>query len=616
MDEAVSPRQRATMINRLQSPTTAFFLRSNDDRLERAQARAAARAAAIRPTAPVTNPPSPPSDYCLSKQQIIDLFQNCIKLASENKINQKNTWELKLIDHLSDIIKVDAAEADSQANFQRASCTLEASVKIYSVRVDAVHAEAYKVLSGINRIGQEDVHEMHSEGGNVNNSVEGSHTKRESEKKISPLSTLECSFEALNAKKFEVAFLADPLYQQTSAQFDEGGAKGLLLNNLGVYQGCRVLFDSFEVPGKCKSCSVQNKSLDMIDISFAEECIENMVMNMQTKNEISPTLRDIVLHFGKDNERLEQTFHVNQNFDILVDAFDEEADLGNNSIGDHEAWTSDHDEVSCVVNETSSFGPTFNNLHEENCSHASCEPNLQEEFEDVAAVLCQGFLLRNTWAGPDHWKYWKFKGSGDVPATESRSASTAKRPKNKNMMDVDIDFMKSLDNEMPDIFSPPKNPKSLMLPANRALFSNTLPEDCHYRPENLVKLFLLPNVLCLGKSRRKNADYGSWQQDNDLEEELPSWGNESGVSSQYNDGYIHDDVRDSYECVTQPHKVNKIEVQYDKNSKQVDVHALKETLWDHMQVSMEVSELGCKAMLSFKVSNMCWSHFPSIAKLL
>ncbi|GKV37963.1 hypothetical protein SLEP1_g45923 [Rubroshorea leprosula] len=228
---------------------------------------------------------------------------------------------------------------------------------------------------------------------------------------ISPLSTLECLFEALSAKKFEVAFLADPLYQQTSAQSDEGGAKGLPLNNLGVYQGGRVLLDSFEVSGKCKSCSVQNNSLDRIDISFAEaveislftECVENMVMNMQTKNAISPTLRDIVFHLSKDNERLEQTFH-------------------------------------------------------ENCLHASYEANLQEEFEDVASVLCQGFLLWNTWASPDHWKYWKFK--------ESRLASAAKRPKNKNMMHVDIDFMKSLDNEMPDIFSPPKNPKSLMLPAN------------------------------------------------------------------------------------------------------------------------------------------------------
>lgn len=39
--------------------------------------------------------------------------------------------------------------------FLQASCTLEAGVKIYSLRVDSVHSEAYKVLGGINRAGQE-----------------------------------------------------------------------------------------------------------------------------------------------------------------------------------------------------------------------------------------------------------------------------------------------------------------------------------------------------------------------------------------------------------------------------------------------------------------------------
>jgi len=66
-----------------------------------------------------------------------------------------------------------------------------------------------------------------------------------------------------------VAFSVDPLYHQTSAQFDEGGAKGLLLNNLGVYCGCLVLFDSFEVPEKNISYAApENKSV-MIDLSFA-----------------------------------------------------------------------------------------------------------------------------------------------------------------------------------------------------------------------------------------------------------------------------------------------------------------------------------------------------------
>lgn len=61
----------------------------------------------------------------------------------------------------------------------------------------------------------------------------------------------------------------DPLYHQTSAQFDEGGAKGLLLNNLGVYGGCRVLFDSSECPERSMS-TVETEGPELIDLSFAK----------------------------------------------------------------------------------------------------------------------------------------------------------------------------------------------------------------------------------------------------------------------------------------------------------------------------------------------------------
>lgn len=55
--------------------------------------------------------------------------------------------------------------------------------------------------------------------------------------------------------------------------------------------------------------------------------------------------------------------------------------------------------------------------------------------------------------------------------------------------------MKSLDDDVADLFAPNKNLKSLLLPANREPCNTTLPEDCHYQPEGLVKLFLLPNVM-------------------------------------------------------------------------------------------------------------------------
>ena len=60
----------------------------------------------------------------------------------------------------------------------------------------------------------------------------------------SGVSTLESNGENLNLKDLEYQITTDPLFQKTSASFDEGGAKGMLLNNLNVQNGCQIVFDS------------------------------------------------------------------------------------------------------------------------------------------------------------------------------------------------------------------------------------------------------------------------------------------------------------------------------------------------------------------------------------
>ncbi|KAH1129295.1 hypothetical protein J1N35_000673 [Gossypium stocksii] len=75
--------------------------------------------------------------------------------------------------------------------------------------------------------------------------------------------------------------------------------------------------------------------------------------------------------------------------------------------------------------------------------------------------------------------------------------STTKKAKIKKQAEPDIDFTKALDNEMPDIFAPPRNLKSLLLPSNKAPCNTKLPEDCHYQPEDLVKLFRIPNMIVM-----------------------------------------------------------------------------------------------------------------------
>ncbi|KNA14477.1 hypothetical protein SOVF_107220 [Spinacia oleracea] len=617
MAETLSPnpvqKQRATISTRLQSPTSPFFLGSNDDKLERAQARAA-RAAAVRrklaEDAFLPPPPSSPSNSCLDGAQIMELFRNCIKLASENKINQKNTWELKLIDHLSEIIKVED-EKDTETNFQKASCTLEAGVKIYALRVDSVHSEAYKVLGGISRAGLNDQQETSAEGDNDNNEQDVNQPKKDSERKLSPLSTLESSFEALNVKKLDVAFAVDPLYHQTTAQFDEGGAKGLLLNNLGIYGGCRVLFDSQEIPAKCISSTNDTNSSNRIDISFAGECIDQMVANVNTKKDICPTFSAIVQQL--DEYSLQQRQHqssqdsVCEVDDITVELNgvndingDRGCELDDGSYDNGEACSFDHNDDAYHADD--GFDPGDQNLadqYEEQETSMSSEFDEYDRLDNVASLLlgASGVIsTHNAWAGPEHWKYRKSKtvGTESVTAQDTELVSAAKRQKTKKASEADIDFTKALDEGMPDIFAPPKNLKSLLLPAKKVPCSNKLPEDCHYHPEDLVKLFLLPNVMCLGKRRRRRrvADNGSWQEGSDFSGALPAWDNDSSCSGPDNDGYAHSDIEEQDVLVSQPRQVNKIEVHYDKTAKQVDVHLLKETLWGHIHEFVQAPEMN------------------------
>ncbi|VAI60947.1 unnamed protein product [Triticum turgidum subsp. durum] len=576
----------------LQSPPPAFPLGSNDDQLERARARAMARAASVRRRSLAASlAPKTPHPDLLNRDEVMDLFHNCIKLASENKINQKNTWELGLIDHLSEIIHA-GEEEDDETNFQKASCTLEAGVKIYSLRVDSVHSEAYKVLGGINRAGRGEEADL-GEGGDAEPAQEEGVNKKDVDRRISPASTLESSFEALNVKKFDAAFTVDPLYHQTTAQFDEGGAKGLLLYNLGVYGSCRVLFDSFETPDKCILSDPEKA--EVIDLSFAKEQIEQMIVHMPLSNDISPTLRDIVAQFDEENKRPSHDASSGQMLvmeDQVVDSNDDSMppDCGTWDFGGCDDQDSAYDENCSPMNFNSTNYEEGTDDYEYTFQGPD-GPDVDERLEKIADLLSlgAGFSSKtNAWAGPEHWKYRKVRDL--EPAQTSGDLEVAKKAKKKKgKEEPDIDFTKALEHEKANVFAPPKNPKSLLLPANKGGCNNKLPEDCHYQPESLVKLFLLPDILCLARRRRKPLD-DSRDNSDDFMPSRP-WDDDNLGNDHVDEGDAASDVEEPVNLIAKPRQVNKIDVQYDKVSKQVDVHALKEVLWNHIHTSAKTADL-------------------------
>lgn len=218
-----------------------------------------------------------------------EVYRNAIRMNAENRINATNSWNLNLIDHLDRFVapelrygsggengkrhlktmkgrtkstndNVMESTMDSTlvsgVNFTKASCTLDASVKIYSYRVDDVHLTSYKVLANLNRTDNNSKSDGkrknagNSSYDNGDHSIdddgeESSSQAIKSRANTNVVDTLELNTTNINIHKLDAAFDIDPLFHKMSKTFDEGGAKGLLLANLGVgCSGCNIVFDS------------------------------------------------------------------------------------------------------------------------------------------------------------------------------------------------------------------------------------------------------------------------------------------------------------------------------------------------------------------------------------
>ena len=152
---------------------------------------------------------------------------------------------MNLLDHIKGL----ASAADT--DFVTAGCTLDAAGKIYSCRVDSVHNETFRVVHGLGRVGDGQEEEgaaeaEEGEGGGSESGDEGEAAKKV-KKTTARSSTIENNPDALLQKKVETESNVDPLFQKMCKAFDEGGARGVLLNQLALAPGCSLLIESTAV---------------------------------------------------------------------------------------------------------------------------------------------------------------------------------------------------------------------------------------------------------------------------------------------------------------------------------------------------------------------------------
>ncbi|XP_065086359.1 condensin complex subunit 2 [Ochlerotatus camptorhynchus] len=72
----------------------------------------------------------------------------CLQLYSDNKLSKDNAWSVTIIDTFA---KLMSRHTNATQNFQVAGSTLEASTKVYGLRVDSVHTDVMRMCSELTR---------------------------------------------------------------------------------------------------------------------------------------------------------------------------------------------------------------------------------------------------------------------------------------------------------------------------------------------------------------------------------------------------------------------------------------------------------------------------------
>ena len=76
-----------------------------------------------------------------------ETLKKCLEMYNGNKLSKENAWSMSLIDTLSTLLD---RHHKSLNNFKVAGSSLEASSKVYGLRVDSIHNDVLRMSAGLN----------------------------------------------------------------------------------------------------------------------------------------------------------------------------------------------------------------------------------------------------------------------------------------------------------------------------------------------------------------------------------------------------------------------------------------------------------------------------------
>ncbi|XP_068277721.1 condensin complex subunit 2 [Nyctibius grandis] len=522
-------------------------------------------------------------------------------------------------------------QKDSElTNFKIAAGTLDASAKIYAVRVDAVHADTYKVLGGLGRDSAPTKNVDSPEG----DSPAPEAVKRVQTKKKHSFKTIEQNLNNINVSEANRRCEVDPMFRKTAASFDECSTAGIFLTGLHT-QNCHseLLFDSKIVPlPSSETLTLPNSDpVKVTDLKpLLAQCIEKHPICSSLAG-FQFTKWDAESHDESVSALLDKFKKSDQVFDINAEIDSDGEDCVPTLPDDNFNSDSPRSTVTDKIGEFTENLNSFGTVHQSKsidavplgegdigtmCLHLSMNPGEYSYFSPRTLSM---------WAGPEHWRFKPRHKSDAEPEKETKKRS-AKKAFEINF-DEDVDFEAYFRKTKASVTLA----KSILESEN--VKGTTLPTDFNYDPNNILQLFLKPAVkLCRmsepGSSLDHEDEIGEYDynnpndtsnfcpalqaadsdDDNDPAQFMGQAGEfnltalPEGQDAELN-RVVGDVVITTYgelNLIAEPQKVNKISIQYAKTAKKMDMKRLKKNMWDLLtdgekkepvaEVSMEDAE--------------------------
>ncbi|XP_056364560.1 condensin complex subunit 2 isoform X2 [Oenanthe melanoleuca] len=562
----------------------------NDDESERRQRR---RSRAVDSSLQGLGSPSlRPEDWQRplaqwSNAQIAEHYSTCIKLSAENKITTKNAFGLHLIDYMTDILKQKSSEL---TNFQVAAGTLDASAKIYAVRVDSVHAEAFKVLG---HLGKERAPAKDLDSPQEDSSPDPKAARKEAKpKKKQSFKTIEQNLSNINVSEATRRHEVDPMFQRAAASFDECSTAGIFLTGLRSqgFQSC-LLFHSEIVPLPSSESLALPSSLPVPVAglkALLAPCLE--------KRRICSSLAGFQFTKWDEETHDESVSALLEKFRRSEQVFDPNLDPDSDS---GEGWAPSQLEFPPDSPDGDrSPEPQESNKRPERAPfaggdistlslHVSLNPGEYSYFSPRTLAM---------WAGPEHWR---FRPRQPPPGLEKDSRRRIPRKV------FEFDFQEEIDFQAHFRKTKASTTLAKSILETENLRSTTLPADFNYEPQNLGQLFLKPVVKlsrCLDPVEALDTEAGiedyDYNNPNDTSNfcpalqvpdsdddpdpaefpsELPA-PPEAPELSQITGGNVP--ACGELELIAEPQKIHKIHIQYAKMAKRMDMRRLKQNMWE------------------------------------